>query len=76
MIESLNRAKKDKLDFDFNINQGLIGIKTKNFLEDYMGVQPTSFTTYGEENLGDEERTLYKKVLTEQEMRGFGRCRF
>ena len=25
MIESLNRAKKDKLDFDFNINQGLYG---------------------------------------------------
>lgn len=78
MIESLNRAKKDKLDFDFNINQGLYGIKTKNFLEDYIGVKPSSFTIYGEENLGEDEKSLYKKVLAQQELLGFGfgRCKF
>ena len=78
MIESLNKAKRDKLDFDFNINQPLYGIKTKNFLEDYIGVKPTSFTTYGEQNLGEDEKSLYKKVLAQQELLGFGygMCKF
>lgn len=78
MIESLNKAKRDKLDFDFNINQPLYGIKTKNFLEDYIGVKPSSFTTYGEQNLGEDEKSLYKKVLAQQELLGFGfgRCKF
>ena len=74
MIASLEKAKKDKLDFNFNIIQGLIGIKSKKILEDYFNIYPNPSS--GNEPLTDEERTLYNKVLGEQEMRGFGRCRF
>ena len=74
MIASLEKAKKDKLDFNFNINPALFGIKSKKILEDYFYIYPNPSS--GNEPLTDEERTLYMKVLSEQEMRGFGRCRF
>ena len=76
MCSSLEKAKREKLDYKFNINQGIYGIQAKIFLEDYFYVPKTTFTTFGEEHLSPEEKALYTKVLGEEQMKGFGKCKF
>ena len=83
-LQSLDKAKNEKLDYKFNIYQGDIGIKSKIFLEDKVGVKPEFFTDFGINNLTKEEINLYTNKLKELEQQGFGKrikrirhkCRF
>ena len=80
-LQSLEKAKNEKLDYKFNIYQGDIGIKSKIFLEDKLGVKPEFFTEFGINNLTKEEINLYTNKLKELEQQGFGKrirnkCRF
>jgi hypothetical protein len=78
-LKSLDKAKKEKLDYKVNIIQGHVGIKTKVFLEDRVGVSPEVFTSFGIDKLTTEEINLYKNKLKELEQKGFGlrmKCKF
>ena len=72
-LKNLDKAKNEKLDYKFNIYQGDIGIKSKIFLEDKVGVKPEFFTDFGINNLTKEEINLYTNKLKELEMEGFGK---
>jgi hypothetical protein len=66
-IEVMRRAKKHRLDFDWNTNQGIGLISAKMKIENVTG-QP--FTAFGE--IADSERPLVQAKLTELEKQGFG----
>ena len=72
MLQSLEKASKEKLDYEFNIKQGQVGIKSKIFLEDYMKINPKTFASFGKNDLSKEEIDLYTNKLNELEMEGFG----
>jgi hypothetical protein len=79
MLKSLEKAKREKLDYKFNIIQGEVGIKSKIFLEDKIGIKPEFFTDFGIDNLNSSEIKLYRNKLNELELQGFGHrnmCRF
>jgi len=71
MVQSLQRGKVQKLDSNFNINQGLM-IQTKILLEDKFGVPKTFFATYGKQNKQPSEIAMYENKLKELEQQGFG----
>ena len=73
MLKSLDKASKEKLDYKFNIIQGQVGINTKIFLEDRLGISPESFTDFGIDKLSTEEINLYSNKLKTLEQEGFGR---
>jgi hypothetical protein len=72
MLRSLQKAKKEKLDYKFNIIPAEVGIKSKIFLEDKLGVPKETFTEFGIDKLTSEEIKLYKQKKSELEMQGFG----
>jgi len=72
MLKSLEKAKREKLDYKFNIIQGEVGIKSKIFLEDKIGIKPEFFTDFGIDKLSSREATLYQNKLNELELQGFG----
>lgn len=80
MLKSLKKASKEKLDYKFNIIQGNVGINTKIFLEDKLGVKPEFFTDFGINNLTKEEIDLYSNKLKILQQEGFGvirmKCKF
>jgi len=81
MLRSLEKAKKEKLDYKLNIIPAEVGIKSKIFLEDKLGVPKETFTEFGIDKLTSEEIKLYKQKKTELEMEGFGKkikmkCKF
>ena len=73
MLENLKKASNEKLDYQFNIKQGEIGIKSKIFLEDYLGVKPETFASFGKDKLSDVELLVYTNKLKELELEGFGK---
>lgn len=78
-LQSLKKASKEKLDYKFNIIQGTVGINTKVFLEDKLGVKPEFFTDFGIDKLTTEEISLYSNKLKTLEQEGFGHqmgCKF
>jgi hypothetical protein len=81
MLRSLQKAKKEMLDYKFNIIPAETGIKGKIFLEDKLGVPKETFTEFGIDKLTNEEINLYKQKKRELEMEGFGKkirmkCKF
>ena len=71
MVQLLQKAKAQKLDSNFNINQGLM-IQAKILIEDKMGVSKTLFTTYGRQNKQPTEIAMYENKLKELEQQGLG----
>ena len=49
MVQLLQKAKAQKLDSNFNLNQGLM-IQAKILMEDKLGVPKSFFATYGRQN--------------------------
>jgi hypothetical protein len=80
MLRSLEKAKKEKLDYKVNIIPAEIGIKSKIFLEDYLKIPKEVFTEFGIDKLSTEEVNLYKQKKRELELQGFGikvlKCKF
>lgn len=74
MVASLTKAKNQKLDSDFNINQAML-IKAKILLEDKLGVPKEFFTKYGIDSLTPDEIKLYQQKQSELQAQGFGRRR-
>ena len=71
MIQLLTKAQQQKLDSNFNINQGML-IKAKILLEDKFGVPKTFFTTYGKAGQPAADITMYENKLRELQQQGFG----
>ena len=71
MIQLLTKAQSQKLDSNFNINQGML-IKAKILLEDKFGVPKTFFTTYGKAGQPAADITMYENKLRELQQQGFG----
>ena len=71
MIQLLTKAQAQKLDSNFNINQGML-IKAKILLEDKFGVPKTFFTTYGKAGQPAADITMYENKLRELQQQGFG----
>jgi hypothetical protein len=71
MVQLLQKAKAQKLDSNFNINQGLM-IQAKILMEDKMGVPKTFFASYGRQNKQPTEIAMYENKLNELEQQGFG----
>ena len=71
MVQLLQKAKAQKLDSNFNINQGLM-IQAKILMEDKMGVPKTFFASYGRQNKQPTEIAMYENKLKELEQQGFG----
>ena len=74
MIQLLTKAQAQKLDSNFNINQGML-IKAKILLEDKFGVPKTFFTTYGKAGQPAADITMYENKLRELQQQGFGMSR-
>lgn len=73
MINKLEQIKKDKLDSNFNINQGLYGIKAKVALEN-IGVPKNTFTNIGiTQDVNSDDVDKYKSKLKQLEQEGFGK---
>ncbi len=60
MIQLLTKAQQQKLDSNFNINQGVL-IKAKILLEDKFAVPKTFCTTYGKAGQPGADITMYEK---------------
>ena len=71
MVQLLQKAKSQKLDSNFNINQGLM-IQAKILMEDKMGVPKTFFASYGRQNKQPTEIAMYENKLNELEQQEFG----
>ena len=71
MVQLLQKAKAQKLDSNFNLNQGLM-IQAKILMEDKVGVPKSFFATYGRHNKTPEENAMYENQLIESEQQGFG----
>ena len=71
MVQLLQKAKAQKLDSNFNINQGLM-IQAKILMEDKTGVPKTFFAAYGRQNKQPAEIAMYENKLNELEQQGFG----
>ena len=70
MVQSLNKARANKLDSNFNINQAEL-IRLKILLEK-AGAKPEWFTTYGRASETPSDITMYEKTLRELQQRGSG----
>ena len=71
MVQLFQKAKAQKLDSNFNINQGLM-IQAKILMENKMGVPKSFFATYGRQNKTPEENAMYENKWKELEQQGFG----
>ena len=71
MVQLLQKAKVQKLDSNFNLNQGLM-VQAKILMEDKLGVPKSFFATYGRQNKTPEENAMYENKLKELEQQGFG----
>ncbi len=71
MVQLLTKAQAQKLDSNFNINQGML-IKAKIFLEDKFGVPKTFLTSYGKAGQQAADKTMYENKLWELQQHGFG----
>jgi hypothetical protein len=70
MVQSLNKARANKLDSNFNINQAEI-IRIKILLEK-AGAKPEWFTTSGRASETPSDITMYENKLRELQQQGFG----
>jgi len=70
MVQSLNKARANKLDSNFNINQAEL-IRLKILLEK-AGAKPEWFTTYGRASETPSDITIYEHKLKELQQQGFG----
>ena len=70
MVQSLNKARANKLDSNFNINQAEL-IRLKILLEK-AGAKPEWFTTYGRASETPSDITMYENKLRELQQQGFG----
>ena len=71
MIQLLNKARMNKLDSNFNINQANL-IKAKILMEDRLGVPKSFFTTYGRASEKASDIAMYEQKLNELKQQGFG----
>jgi len=76
MLKSLEKAKREKLDYKVNILPAEVGIKGKIFLEDYLKIPKETFTEFGIDKLTNEEINLYRQKKKELELEGFGRNKY
>jgi hypothetical protein len=73
MISKLEDLKKNKLDSNWNINQGLYGIKAKVWAEDKLKIPKEKFTTFGDwKNDTQENQDIARNKLKELEQEGYG----
>ena len=70
MVQSLNKARANKLDSNFNINQAEL-IRLKILLEK-TGAKPEWFTTYGRASETPTDIIMYENKLREFQQQGFG----
>lgn len=73
MLKVLDAIQKDKKDSKFNIYQGKVGIKSKIFLEDKLGVKPERFTSFGDEGYTKKEKDMMQKQMDELTQAGYGK---
>lgn len=74
MISKLEDLKKNKLDSNWNINQGLYGIKAKVWAEDKLKIPKKKFTTFGDwKNDTQENQDIARNKLKELEQEGYGK---
>ena len=71
MVQLLDKARTNKLDTNFNINQASL-IKAKILLEDKLGVPKSWFTSYGRAGQPSSDISMYEAKLRELEQQGFG----
>jgi UDP-galactopyranose mutase len=67
MLQNLSKTK----DNNFNIKQAEYGIKGKIALEN-LGVPPTAFTTFGRQNIKQDDLNILEKKRYELEQKGLG----
>ena len=70
MVQSLNKARANKLDSNFNINQAEL-IRLKILLEK-AGAKPEWFTTYGRASETPTDIIMYENKLKQLQQQGFG----
>ena len=71
MVQLLEKARTNKLDTNFNINQASL-IKAKILLEDKLGVPKSFFTSYGRAGQPPSDISMYEAKMKELEQQGFG----
>ena len=72
MIQSLEKAEKNKLDYAVNIKTVGLIMKSKRGLEDYGVWDRGSFSSMEGKKLNQEDRNLFRNKLNELEIQGFG----
>ena len=70
MLSVLDRVQKNEDDYLFNIYQGKIGIRGKMFLENYLGVKPEAFGSFG--GVSNDDRPIFQAKLDSLEQQGYG----
>ena len=70
MVQSLTKARSNKLDSNFNINQAEL-IRLKILLEK-AGAKPEWFTTYGRASETPSDIIMYEAKLRQLQQQGFG----
>ncbi len=70
MVQSLNKARANKLDSNFNINHEEL-IIVKIFMEK-AGANPEWLTTYGRASATSSDIIMYENKLRELQQQGFG----
>ena len=70
MVQSLNKARANKLDSNFNINQAEL-IRLKILLKK-AGAKPEWFTTYGRASETPSDIIMYENKLKQLQQQGFG----
>jgi hypothetical protein len=73
MLKSLEIAKKDKKDSDFNINGGLMLMKAKTMAEDLNLLKKGSFAS--NQPLTNEDKEVLEKEAMKLKQEGFGKAK-